>query len=607
MKMKKILIPIMALALTFTLFGCGKDDTTTTKSNNSVTQSNTVITPDSYDNLGGGKEGSATSATSLSAKEEEINEVVKDLAKSEVTTYDLDSAINITSGGDIKADGLYLITGNIDLTEAINFTKKATNVHLIIKDATINITDDKAISSKNDLEITFIGTNTITNSLGTNNSNENLIKCGGNLTLNGSGTVALSSTKSGIKADGICNIFDANITINSLSHGISASIIFIDNASLNITSSKDGLHAEIDYDEVEDSTSVIFDVNDGYIYIKSGTITINSIEDGIQADTFVRIDGGTINITTNGGTPNKITESSSDNASGKGIKAGSIDYTLNTDPDTDIDFESEEYAIIINDGTLNINSNDDAIHSNGYFIINGGTATISSGDDGMHAETYAYFNGGSYTITKSYEGFEGAKINITGGMLNITSSDDGINAADGTETRMGVGNTNCYMVISGGTIYVNASGDGIDSNNSILITGGTIYVDGPTNGGNGSLDSETGIIVNGGELIATGALGMVETPASNSSQYSINYTSSTTLSSNTNIKLLDENDEVVIKYTTIKTGQSIIISSSKLVKGKSYKLYINNSLVETITINNIITTAGSNVGGFNPGGPGRMR
>ena len=203
---------------------------------------------------------------------------------------------------------------------------------------------------------------------------------------------------------------------------------------------------------------------------------------------------------------------------------------------------------------MNINSNDDAIHSNGYFIINGGTATISSGDDGMHVETYAYFNGGSYTITKSYEGFEGAKINITGGMLNITSSDDGINAADGTETRMGVGNTNCYMVISGGTIYVNASGDGIDSNNSILITGGTIYVDGPTNGGNGSLDSETGIIVNGGELIATGALGMVETPASNSSQYSINYTSGSTLSSNTNIKLLDENDNTVIEYTTIKTG-----------------------------------------------------
>jgi len=167
---------------------------------------------------------------------------------------------------------------------------------------------------------------------------------------------------------------------------------------------------------------------------------------------------------------------------------------------------------------------------------------------------------------------------------------------------MGVGNTNCYLYISGGTITVNALGDGIDSNNAILITGGTIYVDGPTNGGNGSLDSETGIVVNGGELIATGALGMVETPASNSKNYSINYTSNSTLNANTTIKLVDANNDVVMEYTTLKTSQSIIISSNKLVKGSTYKLYINNTLTETITINNIITTAGSSSQGF--GGPG---
>ena len=338
----------------------------------------------------------------------------------------------------------------------------------------------------------------------------------------------------------------------------------------------------------------------------SPNITINSIEDGIQADTFVRIDGGNINITTNGGAPSKITESSSDNASGKGIKAGYMDYTLESDPDTDIDLESEEYAIIINDGTITINSNDDAIHSNGYFIINGATVTISTGDDGLHAETIGEMNAGTYTILKSYEGYEAAKVQISGGTLTITASDDGINAADGTETRTGVGNNNCYMIISGGTITVNANGDGIDSNNSILISGGTIFVDGPTNGGNGSLDSETGIIVNGGELIATGALGMVETPASNSSQYTISYASSSTLSANTNIKLLDSNNNVVMEYTTLKTSQSIIISSSKLVKNGVYKLYLNNTLTETITINNIITQVGNSNQGFN-NRPGGMR
>ena len=599
MKMKKLLMPIMALSLTFGLVGCKNSNETVSDDSNTVT--NNSNTP--FDNLGGGAEGVIPTKDSTDSNYENVDDVINKLVKTDVTDYDLDSATVITSGGSIADSGLYLLTGNIDLTEAISFTKKATDVHLIIKDANINITDDKAISSKLDLEITFLGENTITNSLGELNSDENLIKCGGNLTINGSGVVTLNSTKSGINADGICNLFGSTLNINSAGQGVSALSIYVDGANLNITSSKDGLHAEYDYDELTDASEAIFDINNGFVYIKSGNVTINSIDDGIQADTFVRIDGGNINIEANGGAPTKITETSSDNASGKGIKAGNIDYTLETNPDNEIEIESEEYAIIINGGTININSNDDAIHSNGYFIINGATATISSGDDGLHAETIGEMNGGSYTILKSYEGYEAAKIQISGGTLNITSADDGINAADGTETRMGVGNTNCYMIISGGTITVNASGDGLDSNNSILISGGTIYVDGPTNGGNGSLDSETGIIVNGGTLVATGALGMVETPASNSSQYSINYASSTTLSANTNIKLLDSNNEVVIEYSTLKTSQSVIISSNKLVKNGTYKLYINNTLTETVTINNIITQIGNTNQNNIPGSP----
>jgi len=604
MKLKKLLLPILTLSLTFALVGCKDNKTTTatnTSNNDNVTSFNPFRGP--FDNMGGGSEGVVPTISTTNSNYENVDNVVSELKKSDITEYDLTSAIEITSGGSIASSGVYLLTGNINLTEAISFTKKATDVHLIIKDATINITDDKAISSKLDLEITILGENTIINSLGEANSDENLIKCGGNLTINGSGTLNLTSTKSGIKADGLCNLFGATLNINALSHGVSASQIYVDGSTLNITAKKDGLHAEIDYDEVEDESSVVYDINKGYIYIKTGSITIDSVEDGIQADTFVRVDGGNINITTNGGTPTKITETSSDNASGKGIKAGGIDYSLASNPDTELEIDSTEYGIIINDGTININSNDDAIHSNGFFIINGGSATITSGDDGLHAETIGEMNNGSYTILNSYEGYEAAKVQISGGELNITSADDGINAADGTDTRMGVGNSNCYMIISGGTITVNASGDGIDSNNSILISGGTIYVDGPTNGGNGSLDSETGIIVNGGTLVATGALGMVETPASNSSQYSINYTSSQSLNSNTLIQLVDSSDNVVVEYTTIKTSQSVIISSDKLTKGNSYKLYINNSLVETITINNIITTIGSSNNSTRPGFP----
>ena len=36
--------------------------------------------------------------------------------------------------------------------------------------------------------------------------------------------------------------------------------------------------------------------------------------------------------------------------------------------------------------------------------------------------------------------------------------------------------------------YVNAEGDGLDTNGDILMTGGDVTVHGPTNGGNGTLD-----------------------------------------------------------------------------------------------------------------------
>ena len=189
MKLKKLLLPVLTLSLTFGLIGCkNKENSTSSSITNSTSNNTTPFNPFSgtYDNMGGGSNGVTPTKTSVSENAQTVDEVVNKLEKSDITEYDLANASLITSGGSIASSGLYLLTGEINLTEAISFTKKATNVHLIIKDATINITDDKAISSKLDLEITILGTNTITNSLGTNNSSENLIKCGGNLTINGS-------------------------------------------------------------------------------------------------------------------------------------------------------------------------------------------------------------------------------------------------------------------------------------------------------------------------------------------------------------------------------------------------------------------------------------
>ncbi len=210
---------------------------------------------------------------------------------------------------------------------------------------------------------------------------------------------------------------------------------------------------------------MVFTYEKGFVYVDSSTLKLTSsgTGDGIQGDTFVDIVSGTINIKTNGGATTNINESSSDAVDGKGIKAGCIDYTVGDSTD-ELELKSEKYCVLIKGGTIDINSNDDAIHSNGESVISGGTITISTGDDG-------------------------------------------INAADGTNSQGSINNTNCHIIINEGEITVNADGDGIDSNGTLLFNGGYTYVNGPTNGGNASLDS------NGGYLIAVGALGMVETPS----------------------------------------------------------------------------------------------
>jgi hypothetical protein len=91
-------------------------------------------------------------------------------------------------------------------------------------------------------------------------------------------------------------------------------------------------------------------------------------------------------------------------------------------------------------------------------------------------------SGGDISIIKSYEGIESAAITISGGSMRIASSDDGINVAGGGDgsgmaTRPGFGGDwstaasgSYYLNIYGGYIYINANGDGVDSNGAIAMT-----------------------------------------------------------------------------------------------------------------------------------------
>ena len=183
--------------------------------------------------------------------------------------------------------------------------------------------------------------------------------------------------------------------------------------------------------------------------------------------------------------------------------------------------------IIINNGTINIKSYDDAIHANndtalengatalGNVTINGGNITAYSNDDGLHADGTLNIKAGTVSVTNAYEGLEGTQVSISGGYVSISSKDDGINATTTTGTA---------IAISGGTVYIYCTGDGIDSNSrasyqGIVFSGGNTVVISNSNG-NSAIDTEQGYAYEGGAVIAIMPRGGMSSEATHCQNFS---------------------------------------------------------------------------------------
>jgi hypothetical protein len=256
-------------------------------------------------------------------------------------------------------------------------------------------------------------------------------------------------------------------TINGAKHGIAGKdeLIITGSGSADITSVKDGLHAG-------DSLT-----------IKGGTLNITAGSDGAECGNSdegigeISLAGGVVNITAGGGAG-----ATAASTGGKGIKSGK--------------------DINISGGKFNISSVDDCVHANGSISMSNGSFVLASADDAMHADSDLTVNGGSIDVTKSYEGLEGTNISIGGGTIKIISSDDGINAAGGTNGATGGGwfgidifsGGDSGITISGGEVILYTASDGVDSNGTLDISGGTvaIFIDTSVSRDGDATDTESG-------------------------------------------------------------------------------------------------------------------
>lgn len=617
-----ISIMIMAFSSLFCFSGCNK------------TSSSDM---DPWDKLGGG--GTAIDLEGLSSQEAQDYKIVTTLNStadenvvvsnenkinlSNLTTLDVapasgaysyDSVSNVLT---IKTSGVYELYGTLNGSIVVNGKKdidgnkvNAGEVTLIMNGATINSTKSSAgilfLKEEDVRKIITVKTGTI-NTINTSDEYSNILEedeeagiqaktC--DLIINGGGTLNINANSSGDKYSGIkakyLAIDSLNLCVNANKHGINSEFqIWIKNADISVTALGDGIKTNLEPELESDAVMYSSDKKYGYIYVENSNIeiTAGSASDyqsgnhGISANNCLYIDNSdenVINITTNGGAPSTVTERLSDLVAGKALRASGVEYNGSNISAT----YSDNYAVVIVGGEFIINSCSDAITSKGNVIIDDGNFTISTGDDGLHAEYLTKINNGTISISKSYEGIEGATVEIYGGDISVVALDDGINAAN-----KDLKNYSFYILIAGGNISIDAGGDGIDSNGTIKFVGGYVVVNGPASGANAALDADTGILTNGGDVVALGTDGMVETPSINSTQCFINLRTNSKINAGNRITVKNSAGDVLFDYIAIKSFQSVIISLSDFELQKTYTVVVGNTTYSA-TLSSIGTSIG---------------
>lgn len=135
--------------------------------------------------------------------------------------------------------------------------------------------------------------------------------------------------------------------------------------------------------------------------------------------------------------------------------------------------------------------------------------------------------------------------------------------------------------IAGGTVTVNANGDGIDSNGTATLSGGTLVVNGPFTGGNTSLDTNGDLLLNGTTVVAGNSGDMFEAPASSSTSGYVKLTNLSNVSSGTTIQVADSSGKVVANYKVTNSNTALIlVSSANITKGQSYTVYTTTDSVD---------------------------
>lgn len=462
-------------------------------------------------------------------------------------------------GSTITTGGTYRITG-----EVADITVEAPDETVVL------VLDNAKVSGRVSIDadaaaVVLDGNSTVTaTGLGTD---EGAIHATSDLTVTGSGALAVESDGDGVVAKDDLVIAGGSLTVNAGDDAVRGtdSVSVRDGAVLNLTAGGDGIAATKDDDDTK-----------GWIHIEGGDVRIDATDDSLSAFNDVIVTGGNIHLT----------------AVDKGINAGRY--------------------ILHSAGLVRVDAADDAVHSDGALRLSGGDIEVTAQDDGVHAEVAAVLDGAKLTVLNSEEALEAGLITISDGEIDLTATDDGINASGSTTVEDGLAakeaadesvdvdtatdtgdgpaapeaggvpqppsggggpmqeNTGESLTISGGTVVVHANGDGLDSNGEAAVTGGNVTIFGPMDGSNGALDVNGELTISGGELWAVGSAGMAEAPSTTSTQAWVQ--GSVDLQAGDEVTVADGDGTPIATLELEKDVQNVVYSSPSIDADGTYAI-----------------------------------
>ncbi|GHU70133.1 hypothetical protein FACS1894184_15160 [Clostridia bacterium] len=522
----------------------------------------------------------------------------------------------------IAQAGTYVLSGSTTSHRVLIDANKKDIVRLALDNASIEYTLGAAINAQKVGRLILIATDGSVNSISgglissdddsttdttesdetddADKSHKAAVYSKNDLVVTGNGTINVNSAARGLWAKDYLVMTGGMLNIKASTTGIRGSDgVAMKNVTAAIVSGGDGIKST-----KEDDTAK------GYIQLEDCSLTISAGNDGIQAISTLLIFSGTYNIKTGegSGVAPLSTNYMGDRGNGGnknnswfGAPAAATTAPAATDSMKGL---KSDVDIRLLGGEFMIDTQDDAIHSNGEITIYGGSYDIATGDDGVHADKMLTVEDGMINISRCYEGLESVMMYINGGDITIAASDDGLNVAGGTTSQRGAGRggygltgSAMTLTINGGVIRATGS-DAVDADGNIIMNGGELYLSGPSMEQEAAVDVDGSFTMNGGSLVTAGYVSGI---SSASAQPVLHVQYSQSIDKGSVIELKDaQSGNTILSYVSNIACSVSGFSSPELKPGQNVSVYVNGVKRFDVAINTnaALTTASESGGAF---------